>query len=228
MHVGNSNQKHVYHMRGEVLQEVEEEKDVGVLIHKSMKPARHCRKAANTGMGVLNQIRRNFHFRDRHVFVRLYKQYVRPHLEFATAAWSPWHKQDIDVLEEVQKRAVKMVSGLRGESYEDKCKELGLESLEKRRYNQDMVQTFKLVRRIDKLSPTKVLRQRQGDIHTRTAEDPYYLRQDRARLDIRKNFFTQRVCSKWNGIGTEIKEKSTSCFKLAVKENPVPGGMPED
>ena len=76
-------------MDGAQLVEVEEEKDVGVLIHKSMKPARHCRKAASTGTGVLNQIRRNFHFRDRHVFIKLYKQYVRPHLEFATPAWSP-------------------------------------------------------------------------------------------------------------------------------------------
>ena len=60
------------------------------------------------------------------------------------------------MVEDVQRRAVAMVSGLRGTTYEEKCKELGLETLKKRRYNQDMAQTFKIVRRIDKLSPTKV------------------------------------------------------------------------
>jgi hypothetical protein len=35
---------------------------------------------------------------------------VRPHLEFAVPAWSPWLKGDI---ERVQEEAVKMVAGLR-------------------------------------------------------------------------------------------------------------------
>jgi hypothetical protein len=43
------------------------------------------------------------HFRDRHVFVCLYVQYVRPHLEFAVPAWFPWLKGDKEALEKVQK-----------------------------------------------------------------------------------------------------------------------------
>jgi hypothetical protein len=42
-------------------------------------------------------------YRDRHVFVRLYVQYVRPHLEFSVPAWSPWQKADKECLEKVQK-----------------------------------------------------------------------------------------------------------------------------
>jgi hypothetical protein len=53
-----------------------------------------------------------FHYRDRFTFVRLYKQYVRPHLEFASQAWSPWLAGDREVLEKVQKKAVGIVSGL--------------------------------------------------------------------------------------------------------------------
>ena len=64
--------------------------------------------------------------------MRLYKQYVRPHLEFATAAWSPWTVADKAVLEEVQIKAVKMVAGIRGTTYEEKLAELGLCLLEER------------------------------------------------------------------------------------------------
>jgi hypothetical protein len=39
-----------------------------------------------------------------HVFVQLYKQYCRPHLEFATPVWSPWNEADKQVQENVQKR----------------------------------------------------------------------------------------------------------------------------
>jgi hypothetical protein len=51
----------------------------------------------------LSQLTRAFHFRDRHVFVRQYVQYVRPHMEFAVPAWSPWLEGDKEVLEKVQK-----------------------------------------------------------------------------------------------------------------------------
>jgi ribonuclease P/MRP protein subunit RPP40 len=47
------------------------------------------------------------------MFMRLYKQYLGPQLEFASPAWNPWQQGDKDVLERVQEKAVKMVSGLR-------------------------------------------------------------------------------------------------------------------
>jgi hypothetical protein len=58
--------------------------------------------------------------------MQLYKQYVRPHLEFAVQAWSLWLQADIDVLEKVQKWAVSMVSRLISRHYEARLKELGL------------------------------------------------------------------------------------------------------
>ena len=42
---------------------------------------------------------RAFHYRDKEVFLGLYKQYIRPHLEFAVQAWAPWCQKDKDLLE---------------------------------------------------------------------------------------------------------------------------------
>jgi hypothetical protein len=78
-------------------------------------------------------------------------QYVRPHLEFASPAWSPWSESDKAVLEKIQRRAITMVSGLKGTEYEERLKELGLTTLEERRHQADMLQTFKIVRGIDKV-----------------------------------------------------------------------------
>ena len=102
--------------------------------------------------GVLGQVTRAFHYRDRHVFTQLYKQYVRPHLEFAAPTWSPWLMADIKVLEDVQIQAVKIVSGLKSKDYLARLEELGMTTLEARRREMDMVQTFKIVNGIDKVN----------------------------------------------------------------------------
>ena len=75
-------------------------------------------EAAHKANVVLGQISRTFHFRDRHVFLQLYKQFVRVHLEVSGPAWNPWLARDIDCLKKVQKRAVNMVSGVKQASYE--------------------------------------------------------------------------------------------------------------
>jgi hypothetical protein len=67
----------------------EEERDIGAVKTANMKPSAQCTKAARMAQGFLAQITRAFHYRDRHVFMRLYNQIVRPHLEFYTKAWSP-------------------------------------------------------------------------------------------------------------------------------------------
>ena len=84
MHIGKNNPRHEYFMRGNKLTTTEEERDVGVIFTSNLKPSAQCSKAAGCATSVLNQLKRNFHFRDRHIFVNLYKQYVRPHLEFSS------------------------------------------------------------------------------------------------------------------------------------------------
>ncbi len=111
MHLGSNNVEHAYFMEGHKLEVTEEERDFGVNVMKSLKQSGQCKKAARTAQTVLSQISRAFHFRNRHVFLRLYVQYVRPHLEFASPAWSPWLEADKELLEKIQRRAVNMVSG---------------------------------------------------------------------------------------------------------------------
>jgi hypothetical protein len=65
--------------------------------------------------------------------MKLCKQYVRPHLEFASPAWSPWQQGDMDVLGRVKEKAVKMVSGLKSNSYLEKCGQLRFETLEEKK-----------------------------------------------------------------------------------------------
>jgi hypothetical protein len=213
MHFGRTNPKQAYSMNGHVLEETTEEKDIGVAVDPSLKPAAQCRKAAKTAQTVLAQITRAFHFRDRHIFIRLYTQYVRPHLEFASPAWSPWLGHDIELLEKVQRRAVSMVSGLNGRTYEERLEELNMVTLEERRHQTDMAQVFKIVHGIDDVNKGSWFKAQQGDRVTR-ATDPLNFMGTLNRLDIRRHFFSQRVIENWNKIPHELKiVKSVSAFK---------------
>jgi hypothetical protein len=52
-------------------------------------------------------------------------------------------------------------------------------------------------------------------VMTRQAADPLNVKIPVARLEVRKNFFSVRVCEKWNSIPSEIKNQQ-KCEKLQV------------
>lgn len=203
MHVGKKNPGHEYFMNGEKIGTTDEERDIGVTINKNLKPTAQCVKAAGTATAKLNQIRKNFHYRDRHVFLRLYKQYVRPHLEFAVPAWSPWLKGDIETLEKVQEKAVKMVAGLESRDYEDRCRELGLDTLEKRREKQDMGLVFKM---LSEKGPNEIFTMASGTVRTRQATGTKNLVPKFARTDQRKFSFSVRTVERWNRLPDDVKQ----------------------
>ncbi len=45
-----------------------------------------------------------------------------------------------------------MISGLKGQSYEEKLSELGLTTLEERRHQTDMLQTFEILKGFDRVN----------------------------------------------------------------------------
>jgi hypothetical protein len=206
MHMGTSNPGYQYHMGGQALETTDEERDIGVMITASLKPSAQCAKAAKTAQAVLGQLARAFHYRDRHVFMRLYKQYVRPHLEFSTQAWSPWTEGDKACLEKVQERAVRMVSGLKSDDYSERLSELGLPTLEERRHQADMAMVHKILCGRGSLDSSQWFERAADSVRaTRSSANPLNLKVRQGRLEIRRNFFSNRVVNSWNDIPSDIR-----------------------
>jgi len=88
---------------------------------------------------MLGIIKRNFRDIKQDAFIMLYKSLVRSHLEYANSIWSPYHVQDIEALEKFQKRATKLISSLKHNSYEERLRILHLPTLKFRRLRGDMI-----------------------------------------------------------------------------------------
>jgi ribonuclease P/MRP protein subunit RPP40 len=221
MHIGPGNPCYQYSMGGIRLGITKEERDIGVTVSSNLKPGAQCSKAAGTEAGVLGQISNAFHYRDRYTFVSLYKQYVRPHLEFVVQAWNPWTQQDKDILEKVHRRVVAIVSGLRGVTYEERLEELEMTTLEERRHRADMLHVFMILTEKDNVDKSTWFKMAsEGTVRTMQAKGTLNLVKPRTRLEVRSNFFSIRVVEEWNKVPEKIKlARSVGQFKCLYNQH---------
>ena len=112
-----------------------------------------------------------------------------------------------------------MVSGLQGSSYEEKLKEIGLLSLEDRRLQYYLVQTFKITRGFDQvdLNTWFTLVGNNPARITRETSDPINIVRQVVGTEIWRHFFSNRVIENWNSLPSEIKlSRSVHSFKLHI------------
>ena len=181
------------------IERVKSEKiDLGIIIDEKLKFREHKTQKVNKANRNLGIIFRTFSCMDKDMFLNLYKSIVHPFVEYATHIWYPQYKKknkDKIMLENVQRRAMRLMKCLKYLSYPERLKALGLPTQEYRREWADMVQVYKIPHNIDIVNKEKLFKLVP---YTSTKGHPFKLFKTRTRLNVRSKFFTQLVVDQWN------------------------------
>ena len=124
----------------------------------------------------------------------------------------------VTLIENVQRRATRIVRGYGNLSYEERLSELGLPKLKDRRLRGDMILTYRLMNELEDIDYRKFF----------TLNDrPYRLRGQHSKTimklreysEIQRYFFSKRVIDTWNKQPEEVvSASSTSTFKTGYDE----------
>jgi len=146
---------------------------------------------------------------------RACKVYVRPLLEYASQAWSPYKLKDINRTESVQRHFTKRLPGLSHLNYTNRLKSLVLETLELRRLHHDLIYTYKVQfgkTKMDCANMFSVAR------YTTNRGHPWKLYASYCRTSLRKHYFCERVLAPWNYLKiTNTTLHSVAAFRSLVK-----------
>ena len=207
-----SNPYHAYLMDGKQLGQVDQEKDLGVLIDRQLKFHAHTAAACNKANQILAVVRKSFANLNEYVVPLLYKSLVRPHLEYGNSIWGPHYKLDQYAVERVQRTATRL--GVKELPYINRLRRLNLPSLVYRRRRGDMIQVYKLKSGMERIEPALFF---QDPPSNRTRGHKWKLYKTHAQKDIRRHCFSCRVVDDWNALPEfVINAKTLNEFKTAI------------
>ncbi|PKU41791.1 hypothetical protein llap_7892 [Limosa lapponica baueri] len=123
---------HQNRLGADLLESSSAEKDVGVLVDK-LTISQQCTLVAKKSSGLLVYVQKRVANRSKEVILPLYSALERLHLEYCVQFCAPQSKNDRELLERVQRRAMKIIKGQEHLSYKERLRDLCLFRLEKRR-----------------------------------------------------------------------------------------------
>ena len=129
------------------------------------------------------------------------------------SVWRPHYRKDIELLEGVQRRALKLIDGFKDLSYEERLRAVHLTSLETRRMRGDLIEVYKIMHGLTNLSPEDFFSFSTSGLRGHG----YKLFKPRVRTDIGKFSFSCRVVDLWNALPDEVVDAvSINSFKNQI------------
>ena len=133
------------------------EKDLGIWFQNNLKFDEHCNYVVNRSNKLLGLIKRTFKALDKESFLILYKSLIRSILDYGGSVYYPSTKKNIQLIENIQRCATRILPELRGLTYCERLERLKLPTLLYRRKRYDLIQLCKIVHGYEDVKPEKIL-----------------------------------------------------------------------
>lgn len=208
-----------YSMLGETLEEVSEEKYLGVILQNNLKWNKQSHQAASKATRMLNFIQRNFYHCSKTTKENLYLTFVQPHLEYASAAWNPGTKKNQDALQKVQRRAARFVQGdyKSRSSVTEMLEVLNWNSIEDRRQTQRLTTFYKILNNLIDIDQDCYVRPKE--LRSRRCHDKQFALFQHTSTPFIESFFPETV-SLWNALPQQaVNSISSESFKTLVQSH---------
>ena len=138
-----------YFMQNWELESVDTAKYLGVNVSKDLGWNTHINKIAASANRTLGFVKRNEQSKNKDIRTLAYNSLVCPQVEYGSAVWSPYTKENKDKIEMVQRRAARWVSNdystYMCSSVTEMMSNLGWRSLENRLYDARLLMFYKIV-----------------------------------------------------------------------------------
>ena len=175
---------------------IDEVKDLGVIVDSKLTFSSHIVNQAKKANSLMGLIRRSYNFLDIVSFKYLFVSLIRPHLEYCVTVWYPLLKKEEDLIENVLRRAFKMLPRLSNLAYEEKLTKIEIPSMKYRRMRCDMIMVDKV------LNGYEPLLEHLFEVHNNsiTRGHNFKLKKPPFKTTIHQHFFNNRVANNWNSL----------------------------
>jgi hypothetical protein len=195
-----------YSLNGVFLQEVAIQKDLGITISNTLTPTIHIQEIAKKARQKIAMFRRCFSSLNEDKVKILYQSIIRPALEYASTAWSPQTKQNIEKLEKVQTKCLRLYKS-----------DIQMDPLRERRDRTDLIDTYKFLHGHYKTEPEKFF----SLPHTNLRGHSKKIFKRRTRTQLTGHFYSNRVVDPWNKLPeTIVSAPTVATFKQRLRVLP--------
>lgn len=166
--------------------------DLAILIDTSLKFHSHIANITRKDGDLSNNILRatvNTVNRDRSYMIPLYTSHIRPILEYCSSLWNLGYIGDLKLLESIQRRWTRSISGLTNLDYADRLRELNLYSVKGRLLRHDLIKIWQIHNNKSSVDSFDLF---HFPTYLGTREHPLKIALPRCRLDIAQRFFNYR------------------------------------
>ena len=186
-----------------------EEKDLGVIIDRKLNFLSDIVTQVKKGNKMMGLIRCSYTYLDVTSFGYLFNSLVRPHLEYCVSIWYPLLKKDEELIENVLRRATKLIPGLYDKPYKERLAAIKVPSMRYHRIRSDIILAYKILRGGNQsLSDLFMINE------SRTRGHNFNFYKPLVQTTIRKNIFSIRAINNWNSLPYEVENTvSLDSFK---------------